>query len=86
MLFYRLFIAEIVMLLHQAVEQPRRHRPFAHRESESAADDDRQIQLNGFADFALLAWGDVGANCLAVRSTDLAVSSRPARIFICWRP
>jgi len=50
------------------------------------ADDDRQIQLNGFADFALLAWGDVGANASAVRSTDLAVSSRPARIFICWRP
>ena len=47
--------------------------------------DDGQIQSNDLADFVLFALGDVGANGPSVRSTDLVVTSKPARTFICAR-
>jgi hypothetical protein len=45
-----------------------------------------QLQLEGFLDLGLFALSDMGPMASAVRSTDLVVTSRPARTFICSRP
>jgi hypothetical protein len=50
------------------------------------AGNDGQFQLEGFLNLGLFALSDVGSDGSAVRSTDLVVTSRPARTFICLRP
>jgi hypothetical protein len=50
------------------------------------AHDHRQVQLHRTVDLFLFPACDSGADAFRPRSTDLAVTSRPASSFICSRP